>query len=122
MINKIKVNKTIDVHVLDSYPSVVWVHKEDIEKFIERYVDTSRIEYKEYYEKVKLRAGSAQSGVRLRFTKDFKEDVVNVFRTNWVPETGIIESNVSTRDYSKCTLTLTTSLDDLATHIRKLHD
>lgn len=123
MINKIKVNTTMDVYVLNSHPSVVWIHKEDIEKFIERCVDTSTIEYKKYYEKVKLRADSAQSGVRLRFTGNFKADSVNVFRTTWVPETGVVEFDLSPRQYSKVTLTLTsTGLDDLATHIRKLYD
>lgn len=110
MINNIKAN-TIDVHLYIGNPSydIIWIRKDDIEIFVDKYVDMSIEQNRKYYRQIIRDLDNHKSlridGVRLRFTEAFSTERLASFRQFWSPEIGHRENSiVSSSNYTKLTL------------------
>lgn len=110
MINNIKAN-TIDIYLYIGNPSydIIWIPKDAIEIFVDKYVDMSIEQNRKYYKQIIRDLDNNKSlridGVRLRFMEAFSTERLASFRQLWSPEIGHRENSiVSSSNYTKLTL------------------
>lgn len=96
--------KHIEVYIIERNPDVVWIHKDDIEEFMDYYVNTTSSSH-EYIKHICRDTSRAYDGVRLRFMSSFvAKNKYNVLRESWTPEYNHTLNSVQDKKYIKCLL------------------